>query len=190
MSTDIDPISVINAVRERQGREPINPFHIEGFGPDEGPPMREFPDLPEGSVEFAPTHSEFKSPLVPEGFPLAGSEAAEQPTTTAPPVNMAAGLDMPDLRVWGTAGTFGDINADLDATDVAAVATIILRAAQRRVASRLNELKGRPQPGPEKQGDSAPSVPAETKAPRKRGRPKGSKNKPKIVASPEPTPDN
>lgn len=197
MASDLigrDPLGVTNAVRVRQGREPINPFMIEGFGGDDAPPppMAElpeplknepWPDEEERAGSNGPTPP--PSPMVPQGFGA--------PATLPVPENMP----IPELLVINRAAQYRGTEVELDEMDHKAIAVVVLRAAQRKFTTQLSELAGRRvrQPRKARVGlEQVIPVPVAVAAPgepavppkRKRGRPR---KHPLPVPPPQPDPD-
>lgn len=138
---------------------------VQGFTEPPFPDVPPMPDPPRAQAVDGdepaphppwPERKPAESPLVPQRAVPAPREAQEA-----------------DLRVVGAEATYRGLGAILSEREQAAVGRIVLESAQRVIRERLAEARGR---APRRK---AKVVEAVAEPPKKRGRPKGSKNKPK-----------
>jgi hypothetical protein len=118
-------IDQLNAVSRLQGRPPIDPTVIEGGTPPlDGEPQdvsREtIPELPDEAFEEP-------SPLV--------NLARRMPPPDVPRETI------PSLVLLDRVATFKDQKVDLDDAEYGAIASIVLRAIERRVKVQLAEIR-------------------------------------------------
>ncbi len=192
----MNPLDVMNQVRQRQGREPINPFTIDGFGEGTEPAPRTEAEIiadvrqeaKQGPM-YEPDEERLGDTAVPASplIPVTLKVTPQAPPQIVPTLPQGAEALL-ELMVVGEEAVYRGNPVKLDVQDQNAIATIILRAAQRRVNEQLAQVAG----GSAKTGrrrervmgvspgkGTVPATDAAPSAPKRRGRPKGSKNKPK-----------
>lgn len=181
----MDAIDVVNAVRQRQGRGLINPLHIEGFGGD-APPMPPPPELPE---PLTPAEEEPGEQWAPPPSPLIPMQAAPEPARATSTASTAGPSPAIELTVVGDVAQFKDVPVILDESGYKEIAIAILRCAERNARTKREALVGAPPASQPRAGTtteaSPPSAPVVLPK-RPRGRPKGSRNKPRITDAPLP----
>jgi len=185
-----NPLDALDLVRQRRGHDPINPYRIDDSAAvseeerseqdliakmaEDGPGAGEEVAARSGGDGQAPP----PSPLIPELAPHIRAPKAAAP--------VHPGIPAPDFVVLilgheVEAAVKGRM-VSLTESDAKAVKTILLEAWKREVMAELKAVKGArrrkaqtaPRPNPESEVAVAPV--------RKRGRPKGSKNKPRDPA--------
>lgn len=200
-----DPLRAMDKVREHNGQSAINPYQIQGFGPDDPPA----PEL--GPEEEALLNQMYNAADEAERSEGSGSDdgQASQPAPPSPlipkgikPVMpVPASPVMPDLTVMGSEAMVNQQYVKLDAQAEQEIKVSILRSGQRNLSAQLDEASKKPRQRASRSGVVEPEQPVPVKPPaptpepvsepekKKRGRPKGSRNKPKLVPEPEPPVD-
>lgn len=195
----MDPLETVALVRQKRGMSQLpNPMFIDGgsipvdppapeMSPEEAAIMKQFEydDEHEGSDDAgAPGlepagHVSPPSPLIPPQYRGAG--------TLANPPALPAETPPLELCVLNNVGSVFDQGTELTPDDIAAIKLVVLRRCSTRLQEQIEQVE-RPKAshgtlsgvaasdGHREEVQAAPPA-------RKRGRPKGSKNKPKEVAN-------
>jgi len=186
MTEALDPKVAEFAANWMQGS--MKALRIDGFGPEDppppawGPPLQvqeiPHPDLPRDPA----LDGEDPEPAVPPS-PLLAPIPRPQTNLTAPILQTPAlGLG---LVVQDRLGSFQGQAVELSESEQASIARIVLEAVQKRLRGQLDAIRKQAPKRAKRvrRGDMVvgPDPPAFVQAPKKkrRGRPKGSKNKPK-----------
>ena len=167
------PVDVGAYVRQRMGYPPINPFL-------EGPPLRDDgPFAEDTGLDVAPEQPSLSSsPLVPPSVTPLGPTLEQPEVGQAAPAGFRLAILDGQANVWGT-------QVELDDQRQAEIITICLRAKQEQIENQVASLAGaRRVSNPAVTHEPAPTYVA---PPKKRGRPRGSKNREKPVDA-EPNP--
>lgn len=195
----MDPLETVALVRQKRGLSQLpNPMFIAGgenipdppepeMSPEEAAIMDQFreyqadgdSDDARAPVQAEPAgHVSPPSPLIPPqfrpGVPIM-PEPTKQVAQHAPPPL--------EVCVMNNIGTVFDQGTELTPDDVAAIKLVILRRASTRLQEQIQQVE-RPKAHNGKVAmDDAPREVQAVPPARKRGRPKGSRNKPKEVAN-------
>lgn len=168
-----DPNRAINYVRQQQGREAIDPFTIqEDYEPVSMSPRGVVSHLPPPTA--VPT-SPLIPPIAPPTPPPSPSPRTEVDTILTTGANRTITGPQDGLWIAGTRGNYRGREVLLTEQEHRRIIEIVLRAEARIVQEHLSEIGVVRVRRPRGTGPSG-----ETVAPRHRGRPKGSKNKPKV----------
>ncbi len=184
----------LNEIAAQQGRQTWDPTKIEGFGPGDPPAPTDFVPRPPVDLSQVPDGPEYiddeedgdniASPLIPKHEPM---KDLPGPHDAGPQVT----LEVPDLSVLGNddAGTiamYRGEQVELSPKEALAVRRIVSIAIARSFRARAAEFQTKKtrRRKPITAKEFVASLPPlhinePTPPPKRKGRPRGSKNKPK-----------
>jgi len=128
-----DLLNQLAAIRERQGRDPIDPSRIEGVQsaiPDD--PVRQ-------RLAEAPVREDFPDD---EEWELPGEEPSPLIRVAMPPPKATVELERSELWVSGTEAGFRGRPVTLNEKEKASIVTVVLKALRRSLDEQYQEIAG------------------------------------------------
>jgi hypothetical protein len=131
---ETDFLHQLNAIRERQGKEPIDGTRMEGFGDGQPPPPVFFDRLSDAEPrpDFPDDEEIYDTPEVPPLVKIAMDRPRLNPALDA------------ELVVTENAATYRQRPVLLTEPEKAAIVTVVLKALRRSLDEQYQEIAGRP----------------------------------------------
>jgi hypothetical protein len=131
---ETDFLHQLNAIRERQGKEPIDGTRMEGFGDGQPPPPPFYDRLSDAEPrpDFPDDEEIYDTPEVPPLVKIAMDRPRLNPALDA------------ELVVTENAATYRQRPVLLTEPEKAAIVTVVLKALRRSLDEQYQEIAGRP----------------------------------------------
>jgi hypothetical protein len=126
-----ESVDVTNLIRKQRGKDPINPYVIEGFeGP--GPPLQTLP----GSEPIVDLDDD--EPVPPEARRLTARELIGATTTPSPSLPQE-----PALLILDREARYSDMSVTLSEAAVNQIMAIVLREKQKQMKDEIKAIRAK-----------------------------------------------
>ena len=126
-----ESVDVTNLIRKQRGKDPINPYVIEGFeGP--GPPLQTLP----GSEPIVDLDDD--DPVPPEARRLTARELIGATTTPSPNLPQE-----PALLILDREARYSDMSVTLSESAVNQIMAIVLRDKQKQMKEEIRQIRAK-----------------------------------------------
>ena len=171
----IDPLEAMDRVRQRLGKPAINPFAIDGVATEPDPLTIE----EQAEQDLIARMGDDEPPMAPEPVRMT-PRPTPQPQPTAAQLPGPAPDFLVVIQGKDAGAAFKGREVQLSDRDTAKVKTVVLEAFAREARELLRQTRT---PRRRKTASTTSGAAQVVAAPKKMGRPKGSKNKPKEISA-------